>query len=280
MSNLMIILFLICLVCLVIGIIKPNIVIRWGDLEKRNRKNVLKYYGIGLIITFALIAVTMPKVKKTEDKSTTAQVEDAVEEQPKEKTTEEKAAEATKAAEAQKAKEEADAKAATKAAEEKAAKEKENSKIKAGTYKVGTDLSAGEYLVIAKSTCYVESSTDSKGTLESIVFNDNVQGSTYVTIHDGEYFKLQGGEAYPVDKAPSIVPANGLYKDGMYKVGKDIPAGEYKVSLNGSMGYLEVATDSTHQLGSIVTNDNVQADTYITVAVGQYLKLKSLQIQK
>lgn len=132
MENVMIILFLVCFVCLIIGLIKPSVVVRWGRLEKRNRKSVLKYYGIGLIVTFILVGIFAPKTSNTTDKSTTVKVDNTVKEQPKEKTEEEKAAEETKKkadeaakakadAEAQKAKEEADAKAAA----EKAAKEQE-----------------------------------------------------------------------------------------------------------------------------------------------------------
>ena len=66
----------------------------------------------------------------------------------------------------------------------------------------------------------------------------------------------------------------------MYKVGKDIPAGEYKVKLTGGMGYTEVTTSSRHQLDNIVSNDNLQADSYITIKDGQYLKMTGVEIQK
>jgi hypothetical protein len=47
--------FFICLIGLFLGIVNPNMVIRWGKLEKRNRKNVIKYYGIGAIVLYVLI---------------------------------------------------------------------------------------------------------------------------------------------------------------------------------------------------------------------------------
>ncbi|WP_172370865.1 hypothetical protein [Sporosarcina jiandibaonis] len=158
------------------------------------------------------------------------------------------------------------------------------SAIKAGTYKVGADLPAGEYLVFSNGHTYIESAKDSSGNLDSIIFNDNLMNNAhaYVTLNEGEYFKMTGGEMYPVEDAKSVIPEDGLYQDGMYKVGKDISAGEYKVILTSDlgMGYLEVSADSSHQLGSIITNDNVQADTYITVKENQYLKLQGLEIQK
>ena len=163
-------------------------------------------------------------------------------------------------------------------------KKVDDGKIDSGTYKVGTDLDAGEYLVIASGMGYIENSKDSTGSLESIIFNENLTDGyhSFVTLNDGEYFKLQGAEMYPIDKAPSVVPEDGLYENGMYRVGKDIPAGEYKVVLDSAigMGYLEVNSSSRHSLDTIVTNENVQADMYITVKDGQYLTLQDLKIQK
>ncbi|MEG2017752.1 MAG: hypothetical protein RR844_06230 [Clostridium sp.] len=67
----------------------------------------------------------------------------------------------------------------------------------------------------------------------------------------------------------------------MYKVGQDIPAGEYKIILTSSfMGYYEVDSDSRHDLYSIITNENVQSDTYLTIEDGQYIKLAGVEIQK
>lgn len=157
--------------------------------------------------------------------------------------------------------------------------------IKSGTYKVGSDIPAGEYLVFADGMSYIESASDSTGELDSIIFNDNLMNDahTYVTLNDGEYFKLQSGKMYPVDQAPSVIPDDGVYRDGMYKVGVDIEPGEYQVLLNEDaplgMGYLEVTSSSSHRLEDIVTNDNIESNTYITVSEGQYLTLSNLRIE-
>lgn len=241
-----------------------------------------KVAKIVISIFFGIVLISNMGSKKTNQTATTKTDTAIVQEQPKEKTDEEKAADEAKkkANDEAKAKADADAKKAKEDADAKAAKEAK--KIKSGTYKVGPDIPAGEYLVISKSIGYIQCAKDSTGELESIVFNDNLSSgsNSYVTLNEGEYFKLTGGEMYPVSEAPSIVPKDGLYKDGMYKVGKDIPAGEYKVKLTGAMGYTEVTTSSRHQLDNIVSNDNLQADSYITVQDGQYLKITGVQIQK
>ncbi|MGM2768701.1 hypothetical protein [Bacillus sp. PGP15] len=114
MNTLFALLFFVCLIALIIGIIKPQLVVRWGSEEKRNRKSVLKFYGIGVVAMFILFGVTSEGTKKTEEAKTEAKLAKA--EQKKELTAEEKAA--AEQAAAEKA-------AAEKAAAEKAAKEEE-----------------------------------------------------------------------------------------------------------------------------------------------------------
>lgn len=109
LNTLFALLFFVCLIALIIGIIKPQLVVRWGSEEKRNRKSVLKFYGIGVVAMFILFGVTSEGTKKTEEAKTEAKLAKA--EQKKELTAEEKAA--------------AEQAAAEKAAAEKAAKEEE-----------------------------------------------------------------------------------------------------------------------------------------------------------
>lgn len=109
LNTLFALLFFVCLIALIIGIIKPQLVVRWGSEEKRNRKSVLKFYGIGVVAMFILFGVTSEGTKKTEEAKTEAKPAKA--EQKKELTAEEKAAEEKAAAE--------------QAAAEKAAKEEE-----------------------------------------------------------------------------------------------------------------------------------------------------------
>lgn len=145
-----------------------------------------------------------------------------------------------------------------------------------GEYKVGSDVPAGEYYVKCDSAnLYVEVASDSSGDLDSIVYNLNTNGGVYITVKDGEYLKISGGSLYEIDKAPNRGAENGYYKDGMYKVGEDIPAGEYNVEATKGLAYIEVASDSRHQLEDIVTNDNFENNKLITVEKGQYLTLNN-----
>ena len=57
MDMLFFLLSIACLVVLVIGLAKPAKVIKWGGEEKKTRKNVAKYYGIGFLVCFVLFVV-------------------------------------------------------------------------------------------------------------------------------------------------------------------------------------------------------------------------------
>ncbi|GCD11395.1 hypothetical protein [Clostridium tagluense] len=58
LSIIFFVLFFACGVAIIAGCIKPQLVIRWGNAEKRNKKNVMKYYGISLIVCFILLLTT------------------------------------------------------------------------------------------------------------------------------------------------------------------------------------------------------------------------------
>lgn len=69
------------------------------------------------------------------------------------------------------------------------------------------------------------------------------------------------------------------YGPGMYKVGVDIPTGEYNVKAEiGELGYLCVYPDSTRS--DIIANDSFENNSYITVTDGQYLVLDHCYIDQ
>ena len=62
------------------------------------------------------------------------------------------------------------------------------------------------------------------------------------------------------------------YKEGMYKVGSDIPAGEYVLFADKSEnGYYERDEDSGGD--SIIDNDNFSTFTYVNFKEGEYAKI-------
>ena len=158
----------------------------------------------------------------------------------------------------------------------------ESSKVKtykAGQYKVGADIPAGEYVVLSKDDGYVEVASDSSGKFESIVVNDIFTNRSIITVSDGQYLKVQNGTIYAAADAPKVEPKDGVLPSGMYQIGKDLPAGEYKVVAKRDGSYIEVSTSSRHTLEDIISNDLFSGEQYITVQDGQYLKLFGAELK-
>lgn len=151
--------------------------------------------------------------------------------------------------------------------------EKKVTTIDAGMYKVGVDISEGEYLISpTKDSGYYEITSDSTGSTESRIDNDNFSGTRYVTLKDGEYITLKRCQMTSVENIQPQKPQNGMLSNGMYKVGFDIEAGEYKLRTESS-GYFEIRSNSRGGSQGRVTNDNFEGERYITVSDGQYLQL-------
>lgn len=175
---------------------------------------------------------------------------------------------------------------AAKATEKQEKQEKKEKKseakvktYKAGQYKVGADLPAGEYVVVSKGEGYVEVASDSSGKFESILVNDMFANRSIITVSDGEYLKVQNGTIYAMADAPKVEPKEGMLPQGMYLVGKDLPGGEYKVIAKRDGSYVEVSASSRHTLGDIISNNLFSGEQYITVQDGQYLKLFGAELK-
>lgn len=143
------------------------------------------------------------------------------------------------------------------------------------TYKVGQDMPAGEYVVFATSEYggYYSVNRDSSGDLDSIISNNNFDYCDIVTVSNGQYFELSMAQAVPA--ADAQIDTSG---DGTFRVGYEITAGEFKLQSTSEYGGYYAVYDSSYPDAEIVTNDNFEGTTYVTVSEGQYLKLSGCKI--
>lgn len=142
----------------------------------------------------------------------------------------------------------------------------------AGTYKVGTDLPAGEYYIkhTEGRAAYFCLSSDSSG--DDILYNGNPVNNYFITVSDGQYLQVKRGEFTLASEIPPLA-LDGILEEGMYRAGYDIPSGEYRATPHdGEKGYYCVYSDTASER-SIVRNDNFEGNAYVTVSDGQYLYL-------
>lgn len=150
-----------------------------------------------------------------------------------------------------------------------------------GMYKVGVDIPAGEYLFLATSNSlkgYLEVSSDSSGDISSIVTNENFAFNAYATVYDGQYLTANRCIFCPTTEA--VLNPRDAYTDGTYKVGVDIPAGEYKIVCLGEHAYYESTEQNDSSRRKIIANGNLKAgeSAYLTVFDGQYFRISGAQI--
>lgn len=148
-----------------------------------------------------------------------------------------------------------------------------------GQYKVGKDIPEGKYVLLTTFySGYFAVTSDANG--NDIVFNDNFDTNSIITIYDGEYLTLSRCIAVPEEEYHSKYVIN--YKDNtgvMLMVGTDIPAGEYKLtSEDGQLGYYCVYESSRQD--KIVANDNFNNSAYVSVKDGQYLVLNRCYVSE
>lgn len=141
-----------------------------------------------------------------------------------------------------------------------------------GMYKAGTDIPIGEYYLEAKDgkTAYFCISDDSTG--KSIIENDNFEYHYFIEIEDGDYLELSRCTAVAVENIEIEFDSNNLTA-GMYRVGIDIPAGEYKLTQASDFSAYVCVYDNFSKNRDIITNDNFKNQKYITVKDGQILLL-------
>lgn len=136
-----------------------------------------------------------------------------------------------------------------------------------GTFQVGSDIKPGTYKTSGNDDgmCYWERDKDAKADTDSILANDTVAGSSYVTIKPTDKIftstDCKDWFAAGADKPGAPKTSMG---DGMYKVGTDIAAGTYKTK-GGETCYWERTKDALHDVDSILANDNVTGQGVVTI---------------
>ncbi|KUO18950.1 hypothetical protein [Streptomyces dysideae] len=153
-----------------------------------------------------------------------------------------------------------------------------------GDFQVGTDIKPGTYRTTGNSDglCYWERAKDSSGELDSLLANDNVTGTSYVTVKaTDKIFSSSGcGDWEAVDEKAKGTPATKMSGDGgMFRVGADIVPGTYKSTGNTDDAcYWERTKDAEHRVESIIANNNVTGTAVVTIsAKDAYFKTAGCQ---
>src|SRR5690625_1094678 len=130
MDSLFLILFFISFLALLIGLIKPNIVLKWLPEAKRSKKSVAMYFGIAAVVFFILFGATASPTNDSVDADNNDQIEQAKEEELKKEQEEKIKEEELKKEQEEKAKEEELKKEQEELAKEEELKKEQEEKAK------------------------------------------------------------------------------------------------------------------------------------------------------
>ncbi len=153
----------------------------------------------------------------------------------------------------------------------------------AGDYEVGVDLPAGTYLAVysgpsEEQQLVLEISSSSDENDKDAVLNDGpwYPRNAYFQVTDGQFVHISWANFYNVDTVD--VELKPFQQEGMFLVGRDIPAGTYQMVLDeGKYVYPETARYTIYsQMASpqpIPKASGQYTDT-ITLEDGQYVQCK------
>jgi len=148
----------------------------------------------------------------------------------------------------------------------------------AGQYKVGLDMDAGEYVLMATSDYggYFSVTSDANG--RDILFNDNFDVNSIIEVRRGEYVELSRCMAIAAEDFYEEYSIKEGLSGVMLRVGYDIKPGEYKlIATSDYGGYYCIYPDARHE--DIIANDNFDNSAYVSVRYGQYLILSRCRIK-
>ena len=162
-------------------------------------------------------------------------------------------------------------------------------------YLVGVEIPEGEYKIIPNGdseTSQAQISLDEEGHRLNILASQTIRnGKThafYFKVKNGQYLYLKsGGTAIPLIHASPYTAMGGKYVlDGQYKVGFDIPAGDYKLvyrpdkKINSGKASITNGPISDKVMESkFETVDAETPSKVITLSKGQYIEIHQCIIE-
>ena len=161
----------------------------------------------------------------------------------------------------------------------------------AGVYRIGKDIPAGEYYfrAIENGWTLVQVLTDypefdnPAARSNSVLKDGDISNSLYMTVNEGVYLSVQGAIFYPKEQAPLPKAEGGRYREGMYLVGRDIEAGQYKITVTDKElgGHYYILSNANWDVSNgFVAAREVKRSKTISVENGQYLHVSRAYFEK
>lgn len=154
--------------------------------------------------------------------------------------------------------------------------------LEKGSYKCGNEIKPGKYIMLGIKGCSNTMVRTDPNTTDGAMFYSSV--FECIDLEEGQYIDIvDWGALVPFDE----LDQNDLTKYGIFTVGKDIDAGEYKAKsgshgadgFHGFSGYSILnSLDSTEDAVKVLLTPDDQK--YLTLSDGQYIVLSGVNLYK
>ncbi|WP_312693702.1 hypothetical protein [Caproiciproducens sp.] len=151
-----------------------------------------------------------------------------------------------------------------------------------GTYRVGTDISAGEY-IITPSTNYDANYAiiDENG---QYIESDSSRSRSVVQLSNNQSIRLSHSDMMTALDSPQLDLPSRILPQGTYRAGIDIPAARYALKPNtdqwvyGTYEIYEVYSDSAGYHKRFINQEMITEETTVFLNPWQYIKTRNLNI--
>ena len=147
-----------------------------------------------------------------------------------------------------------------------------------GTYLVGSDLPVGDYAVQERENAMFASVIvrAGKGDEDPLILHKLISGQADVHLVRNTWVTFSEVRAWPLGAEPSLMDENGVVREGAYLVGKQLPQGDYLVSvadrapLSSYSVYSGIVGSGKEEL---IKFEVLHAETVLTLETGNYIEL-------
>lgn len=164
----------------------------------------------------------------------------------------------------------------------------DNMEYAPGVYTVCTDLQAGSYWMTGSNTnishFYILRASSADSSRYDVVHSNSYYGHNLMELEEGDVLVLDNnGYMLPVEELNDTF--NAPYTSGVYRVGTDIPAGTYKLSMGEAEDYGAYYVmsdlkynDSSYEETNYYAEGTTNITDTITLEEGTYVELYNMQL--
>ena len=150
-----------------------------------------------------------------------------------------------------------------------------------GTYLVGSDLPVGDYAIQERENAMFASVVVRAGKTadDPLILHKLISGQADVHLVRNTWVTLSEVRAWPLGAEPSLMSEDGVVGEGAYLVGKQLPEGNYRVSvadrapLSSYSVYSGIVGSGKEEL---IKFEVLHEDTELELEAGEYVELSGV----